>query len=141
MDYGSVDGPANGSLLHDDVPIVKGSTSMPITLTWENISYVIPQRKSGFTLEKESKTILNNVSGSVRPGQLLAIIGSTGAGKSSRKHEPTMSPSQTHASADKRAINSARCACSEVRTIMLSCFIFRRPRSATTACPPAPLSP
>lgn len=83
MDYGSVDGPANGSLLHNDAPAMKSSTSMPITLTWENISYVIPMRKSGFTLAKEPKTILKNVSGSVRPGQLLAIIGSTGAGKSS----------------------------------------------------------
>eukprot|EP01103_Thecamoeba_quadrilineata_P005447 TRINITY_DN15243_c0_g1_i1.p1 TRINITY_DN15243_c0_g1~~TRINITY_DN15243_c0_g1_i1.p1 ORF type:complete len:644 (+),score=100.96 TRINITY_DN15243_c0_g1_i1:141-2072(+) len=56
---------------------------VPVTLSWENVTYTIAV-KSGPIWKKETKdkVLLNNVSGMVKPGQLLAIMGSTGAGKS-----------------------------------------------------------
>lgn len=61
------------------------SIRVPITLTWEDIGFAVkvPQRKCPPRGPKTKKTILQNVSGVVKPGQMLAIIGSTGAGKSS----------------------------------------------------------
>ena len=54
----------------------------PITLTWENVNYSV-EIKKGLFKKADSKQILHDLSGIVRPGQLLAIMGSTGAGKSS----------------------------------------------------------
>lgn len=44
---------------------------IPATLHFENVSYAI-----------NNKAVLTDVSGSVAPGQLMAILGSSGAGKS-----------------------------------------------------------
>ncbi|KAJ3194727.1 hypothetical protein HDU67_004618, partial [Dinochytrium kinnereticum] len=44
-------------------------------LSWKNISYEINVGK------KNSRTILNNLSGTVRSGEMVAIMGSSGAGK------------------------------------------------------------
>jgi len=56
---------------------------VPVTLSWENISYSIKVPDGGkCSRKKTTKRILQDVSGIVKPGQLLAIIGSTGAGKS-----------------------------------------------------------
>jgi ATP-binding cassette subfamily G (WHITE) protein 2 len=56
---------------------------VPVTLSWKNIVYTITQ-KSGplWNRQSKDKILLNDVSGIVKPGQLLAIMGSTGAGKS-----------------------------------------------------------
>ena len=53
----------------------------PITLTWQNVRYNIDV-KSGIPLTSsrkvETKEILKDISGIARPGQTLAILGSTG---------------------------------------------------------------
>ena len=61
-----------------------------VTIAWQNVSYVVqnskifgvPRRKAnrvdGFT---DEKVILDNVSGRVEPGQMMAILGPSGAGK------------------------------------------------------------
>eukprot|EP01101_Sappina_pedata_P004816 TRINITY_DN2092_c0_g1_i2.p1 TRINITY_DN2092_c0_g1~~TRINITY_DN2092_c0_g1_i2.p1 ORF type:complete len:648 (-),score=245.09 TRINITY_DN2092_c0_g1_i2:107-2050(-) len=56
----------------------------PLTLTWENVNYIIPQTIGCLPGRRKvvEKQILFNVSGCVKPGELLAIMGSTGAGKS-----------------------------------------------------------
>ena len=50
-----------------------------VTLTWKNVTYQVPAKKK----KQPPKTVLSEVSGCVRPGQLLAIMGSSGAGKTS----------------------------------------------------------
>jgi ABC-type multidrug transport system ATPase subunit len=47
-----------------------------VTLTWSDVCYTIPAKK-----KTPEKKILINVSGCVKPGQLLAIMGASGAGK------------------------------------------------------------
>ena len=64
MNDGGVKLPSNDSLMTDHVPAA---------LQFSNLSYTLPQYKH---------RVLDSVSGSVQPGQLLAIMGASGAGKS-----------------------------------------------------------
>jgi ABC-type multidrug transport system permease subunit len=45
------------------------------TIHWENVSYEVPLKKG------ETKEILNNIDGWVKPGTLTVLMGATGAGK------------------------------------------------------------
>lgn len=47
----------------------------PVTLSWKDLSYEVPVPKA------ENRRILNGVSGHARSGQILAILGPSGAGK------------------------------------------------------------
>lgn len=49
------------------------------TFTWKDLNYTIPS-KSG-----EGKKLLNNVEGICRPGEMTALIGASGAGKTTRE--------------------------------------------------------
>lgn len=66
--------------------VFKPPTKKKIQLTFENVLIkTIPHqrkccKKKNVEPEK-SKVILNNVSGTIQPGQFLAIIGASGAGK------------------------------------------------------------
>eukprot|EP00761_Pharyngomonas_kirbyi_P000215 gb/GECH01000215.1/.p1 GENE.gb/GECH01000215.1/~~gb/GECH01000215.1/.p1 ORF type:complete len:655 (+),score=141.50 gb/GECH01000215.1/:1-1965(+) len=57
------------------------------TLEWKNISWEveIKERKATrfWIAESEKRNILNGVSGRVRPGELVAIVGASGSGKTS----------------------------------------------------------
>ncbi|KAK6157728.1 hypothetical protein DH2020_011976 [Rehmannia glutinosa] len=58
----------------------------PVTLKFEDVSYTINlQNKQGFfcssSQPKLTRKILNNVSGTVKPGELLAMLGPSGSGK------------------------------------------------------------
>ena len=46
-------------------------------MSWHDLQYSVT------TADKETKDILNGISGEVKPGQVVAIMGSSGAGKSS----------------------------------------------------------
>nr|XP_034308874.1 protein white-like [Crassostrea gigas]XP_034308875.1 protein white-like [Crassostrea gigas] len=64
------------------------STCIPkwqqVTLSWHNITVTTSKRTICRTRKVAcSKTILKNVSGNVRPGRLVAIMGASGAGKTS----------------------------------------------------------
>lgn len=54
-----------------------------IVLTWENLSYEIAKKSTTATNGYEVKKILTNVNGRAESGQLLAILGPTGCGKTS----------------------------------------------------------
>ncbi|TPX34351.1 hypothetical protein SmJEL517_g02928 [Synchytrium microbalum] len=49
-----------------------------ITLQWRNVGYALPKGRG-----KEPKRILKNLSGDARPGEVIAILGGSGAGKTS----------------------------------------------------------
>jgi len=49
----------------------------PVELIWKNVTSTITVGRR----KKKTRKLLNNVSGYVRPGQLLAIMGPSGAGK------------------------------------------------------------
>ena len=68
------------STLDRNVSLIKLSKIMPITLEWKNLNYsvIVGKRKN-----KTVKTILDNLTGQVTPGRLLAIMGPTGSGKTS----------------------------------------------------------
>jgi ABC-type multidrug transport system ATPase subunit/ABC-type multidrug transport system permease subunit len=73
----------NSNVEHEDLEPLIPEGRVPVTLSWENVSYSI-KVSSGLPWNRvhKQKTLLNGVSGVVKPGQLLAIMGSTGAGKS-----------------------------------------------------------
>lgn len=62
-------------------------TAQPIDLTWRDLSFSVPlkgrAKKTAAGKTETSKQILSNISGSVRSGQMLAVMGSSGAGKTS----------------------------------------------------------
>eukprot|EP01083_Nonionella_stella_P225530 801704_1 len=52
---------------------------MEIYVSWKDLSFTVPDPKD----KKNTKTILDNLNGCVKPGQLIAVIGPSGSGKSS----------------------------------------------------------
>ena len=59
-----------------------------VTVEWADVSYFVPQPTSGFSLRRRNggdlgnqKVVLDNVSGRVVPGEMMAILGPSGAGK------------------------------------------------------------
>jgi ABC-type multidrug transport system ATPase subunit/ABC-type multidrug transport system permease subunit len=62
-------------------------TSGNVTVEWSNISYIVPASNDGLWKKRNSlgynddKVILDSISGRVLPGQMMAILGPSGAGK------------------------------------------------------------
>ncbi|XP_076326281.1 eye pigment precursor family transporter white isoform X2 [Tachypleus tridentatus] len=60
-----------------------------VSLSWQNLDVFVPEKKEwswrnyfrSLSPSSQTKQILQNVSGEVKPGQLLAILGASGAGK------------------------------------------------------------
>lgn len=63
----------------DPAPAVKGTVSLTRTSTWSHLSGSFHQ---AMLPPSQVKTILNDVSFTASPGQVLAVVGSSGAGKS-----------------------------------------------------------
>ncbi|KAG6860190.1 hypothetical protein C0995_014558 [Termitomyces sp. Mi166 len=59
------------------------SSGMKVGVQWEGITYSVDASSSSFVLFRthEERTVLDNVSGSVKAGQMMAILGPSGAGK------------------------------------------------------------
>ncbi|KAK1932434.1 ABC transporter G family member 9 [Phytophthora citrophthora] len=76
--------PTNHFIQVNDTPKAQSFASGPaqFTLQWRNLS-LKAEVKNPSTKKTEGKVILNNVSGSAKPGELLVIMGPSGAGKSS----------------------------------------------------------
>lgn len=49
-----------------------------VTLSWQNVSFSIPDKSQKVETDK---VLLDNVSGIVKPGEVIAIMGASGAGK------------------------------------------------------------
>jgi ABC-type multidrug transport system ATPase subunit len=66
---------------------VRTNEDTKVSLEWENINYFVKVKDSSrskpFRPVYKNNHILNNVSGSAKSGQLLAIMGPTGCGKTS----------------------------------------------------------
>ncbi|XP_047341983.1 ABC transporter G family member 21 [Impatiens glandulifera] len=62
--------------LNLDHPILKASLR-PITLKFQDVAYTINLSAS----PKSTKTVLNGVTGMVKPGELMAMLGPSGSGK------------------------------------------------------------
>ena len=54
-----------------------GRANVQMGLRWDNVSFSVPDGDGG------TKHILSDISGSANPGELLAIMGPSGAGKTS----------------------------------------------------------
>jgi ABC-type multidrug transport system fused ATPase/permease subunit len=54
----------------------------PVEIFWKDLTLDVPVPSGAFK-KKQTKQILNGISGYARPGEMLAIMGSTGAGKTS----------------------------------------------------------
>lgn len=64
----------DGIRLPEDEAAHLMNTHVPAQLQFRNLSYKLPN--------SDDKVILDNVAGSVKPGQVMAIMGASGAGKS-----------------------------------------------------------
>ncbi|KAF8333578.1 uncharacterized protein EI90DRAFT_3052451 [Cantharellus anzutake] len=72
--------PDGGAVLETRRP---GTSPGGVGMQWQNLSFSVPSRSS-FILGRDSldpKFILNGVSGNVKPGSMLAVLGPSGAGK------------------------------------------------------------
>ena len=56
-----------------------GIVRLPIYVSWENLTFKVPDPHN----KGQIKTILHGLNGHVKPGELVAIIGPSGSGKSS----------------------------------------------------------
>lgn len=74
----------------------KGLQKSKSTFTWQDINYTIAQ-KGG------EKKLLNGVSGYCKPGSLTALVGASGAGKSTRKSAAFHSGTRFHLLTDNHA--------------------------------------
>ncbi|KUF81053.1 hypothetical protein AM588_10000217 [Phytophthora nicotianae] len=76
--------PTNHFIQVNDTPKARGFAPEPVkfTLQWRNLS-LKAEVKNPSTKKTEEKVILNDVSGTAKPGELLVIMGPSGAGKSS----------------------------------------------------------
>ncbi|KAG7673347.1 hypothetical protein Ndes2526B_g03213 [Nannochloris sp. 'desiccata'] len=69
-----------GEMLDKNISFLKLSKIIQITVEWKNITYIMPIGKGK---KKTVKTILEDLSGQVPAGRLLAVMGPTGSGKTS----------------------------------------------------------
>lgn len=62
--------------------IPKNKNPFGVDITWENLRAEVQVKSGGlFNKKTENKVILDNINGCVQKGQLVAIMGSSGAGK------------------------------------------------------------
>lgn len=68
----------------------KGLVKSGSTFTWRDLNYTVPYKDG-------DKKLLNGVSGFCEPGKLTALVGASGAGKSTRKFIADLSSLQNNA--------------------------------------------
>jgi ABC-type multidrug transport system ATPase subunit len=67
---------SNVVVLKETAETIESGLNTGYELCWESLSYRVK-------VKDQEKVILNNLSGSLKPGSVLAVIGASGAGKSS----------------------------------------------------------
>eukprot|EP00042_Codosiga_hollandica_P040714 m.354083 g.354083 ORF g.354083 m.354083 type:complete len:668 (+) comp55932_c0_seq5:97-2100(+) len=79
--------PAKPAAQPEPVALVSATSAVDVTsktklaLTWHNLTYRVQEKKKDKTGVYPMKTILYNVSGAVKSGDLLALMGPSGSGK------------------------------------------------------------
>ncbi|CAO2821458.1 unnamed protein product [Amaranthus hypochondriacus] len=67
--------------VHHTLALSPGTRALPFVLRFTNLTYNVKIRRK-MRLQSHTKTLLNDISGEARDGEIMAVLGASGSGKS-----------------------------------------------------------